>query len=317
MRVEALSRSEWMASLDRLTGYAPFVSPRFMDSWALEHETATQPRPWRITDRSGAWRLVVLVELSTSRFGTRSLIAPEGGYTVAGEGRMPGQWPQSLLRCVRTIATDNVELIIPPQDEFDASGVSELVIRQEHAWIIDLSAGAEAWLRGTLDRRTRRQLALAEAHGVVTRRCGIEGLDDFEMLYRRELALNSARRAYPARFLRALLDNGLAALYLSSHGGRPIAAGFLLQAGNQALAWIGCFDRAYAHLHANLHRHCAVIHDLCAAGVNAYNLGAAPGLPAVANFKRKLGALPHPYATVAWRNPWLGRLRRMLGRGLQ
>jgi hypothetical protein len=316
MLVEPLSRAEWTSSLARLPGYAPFVSPHFLDSWAREHRTGTRPRPWRITDRSGAWRLAVLAELSTSRFGTRALIAPEGGYATAGTGPMPARWLHTLLCSIRSMSTDNVELVLDPQDVVGPGDAPGLQVAHEQAWIIDLRVGAEVWLREALDRRTRRQLALAESNGVVTQRCGAEGLDDFETLYRRELRATPARATYSTRFLRNLLDSGLATLYISRHEGRPIAGGLLLQGGNQALAWIGCFDREQAHLHGNLHRHSVVIRDLCAEGVASYNLGAAPGLPGVACFKRKLGAVPHPYVTVAWRNPWLHGLRRALGRSI-
>lgn len=317
MGLEALSLVEWRQALESLPSYPFFAAPRFLASWASHYSPDARPRAWRLREATGAWRLAAVLETRTSRFGTRALIAPEGGYGVTGAGRMQQGWSGRLMQGLRHRGIDSIDLVLAPGEQADAIDGHHVSCAKQDAWIIDLSSGVRGWLEAGLDKRVRRQLRICETAGVRTAREGPAALDEFYEVYAQALHDNPARATYSKAFLADLICSdgpGAVDLYMTRHNGRTIAAGMLLRGGQQAIAWIGCFDRENAHLHGNLHRHYTVISELAQARIAAYNLGAAPGLPDVARFKRKLGAQPQPYSVMRWRNPLLGRIRRLLGR---
>lgn len=319
MTPECLTEAEWAAALTTLSAFPFFATPRFLHAWTRHHEPRARPRAWRLRAAGGAWRLAVGVEVPTSRYGTLAWLGtPEGGYCSAGAGEMPPAWLETLVHSLRQVRTDHVELVLGPEERAPDPMRAGTKIERRDTWIVDLSDGSLAW-EARLDKRVRRQLRLCEAEGLRTARLGVEALDEFFDLYGRALSENPSRRvAYSRAFIADLLIDdgpGEAAVYLTRRQGQAMAGGVLLQGGRDALAWIGCFDRAHAHLHANLHRHATVIRDLAAAGATAYNLGAAAGLLEVARFKQKLGAVPHDWHRINWRNPTLARLRTLLGRG--
>jgi len=316
--MRALTYDEWARSLEALPAYPFFSSPRYLQAWVRHHAPGARIRAFSCRDTANAWRIVALVEARTSRFGTVALTsAPEGGYGMAGAGAMRAGWIERTLRELRCYRTDRIELVIGPAEHAALSVQSAIKVRDREAWIIDLSRGARCWLDSQVDKRVRRQLRIAEDRGVITTRHGVDGLDAFYELYEHTVRQDTNRAPYSRAFLADLVTApgpGQAIVYLTRHGDHTIAAGILLRGGSDALAWIGCFDKATAHLHGNLHRHYTVIRDLAAEGVAAYNLGAAPNLPDVARFKQKLGATPRPYRIVIWRNPILARMRRLLRR---
>lgn len=319
MTLESLTEAEWAAALAGLPAYPFFATPRFLNAWARQHEPRAQPRAWRMSAPDGAWRLLAGVEVPTSHYGTRAWLGtPEGGYGSAGVGEMPADWLGTALHALRRLRTDQLELVLGPAERAPDPPPEAAEVEHQATWVVDLSGGAQAW-EARLDKRVRRQLRQCESAGLATTRHGAEALDEFFALYDRALSENPSRRvAYSRAFIAELLAGdgpGEAALYLTRHQGQAVAAGLLLQGGHDALAWIGCFDRAQAALQANLHRHATVIRALAAAGATAYNLGAAPGLPEVARFKQKLGAQAQPWRRLNWRNPTLARLRALLGRG--
>ena len=316
MKMRALTYDEWSRSLEALPSYPFFCSPRYLDAWVRHHAPRARVRAFSFHENADAWRLVALVESGTSRFGTVALTAtPEGGYGTAGVGRMHAGWAERAVLSLKHYRTDRIEFVLAPGEHAPPSN-GALEVSELAAWIIDLAGGAQDWLE-RVDKRVRRQLRICEDQGVETARQGIDGLDDFYELYARSLRQDSARVPYRKEFLADLVTArhpGQACIYLTRQRSRAIAAGILLRGGGDALAWIGCFDKATAHLHGNLHRHYTVIRDLAAEGVRAYNLGAAPNLPEVARFKQKLGAMPHAYRVVSWRNPVLTRMRTLFRR---
>lgn len=318
MTLRALTHDEWARSLEVLPAYPFFCSPRYLDAWTRHHAPRARIRAFAFHENTDAWRIVALVEARTSRFGTVALTAaPEGGYGTAGAGSMRAGWVERAMLELKRYRTDRIELVLGPAEHAASSANGALKVRDRAAWIIDLRGGAQDWLERRIDKRVRRQLRICEDEGVATTRHGMEGMDDFYALYERTLRRDAARAPYRKAFLADLVtakSPGQASIYLTRHHGRTIAGGILLRGGGDALAWIGCFDKAAAHLHGNLHRHYTVIRDLAAEGVAAYNLGAAPNLPEVARFKQKLGATPQPYRIVMWRNPVLSRMRRLLRR---
>jgi CelD/BcsL family acetyltransferase involved in cellulose biosynthesis len=316
--MRALTYDEWARSLDALPSYPFFCSPRYLDAWVRHHAPRGRVLAFSFHENTDAWRLVALVETGTSRFGTVALTAaPEGGYGTAGVGRMHARWAEQALLSLRRYRIDCIEFVLGPGEHAAPSSTGALEVGERAAWIVDLAGGAQRWLDRQLDKRVRRQLRICEHEGVVTTRHGIDGLDDFYELYERAVRQDTNRAPYSKPFLADLVtpgSPGQAIIYLTRHQDRTIAAGILLRGRSDALAWIGCFDKATPHLHGNLHRHYTVIRDLAADGVAAYNLGAAPNLPEVARFKQKLGATPQPYRIVIWRNPVLSRMRRLLRR---
>lgn len=321
MKVEEISREQWCQALDSLPAFPFFATPRYIDAWIKHHASDARSIALRVVASSGAWRLVATASIPTSRFGTEArLAAPEGGYAVAGIGEMPAGWRELLLREMRRIRTDSVELTIGPDEPIAAPLQGDYNVSWSDAWVVDLRPDGAAWSPQQLDKRTRRQLRTCDDEGVSTSRHGVEALDEFFELYERALDSDPARaksRRYSKPFLRDLMEGhgpGGAWLYLTAREGRLLAGGLLLRGAGQALAWIGCIDRTLAKYQGNVHRHCTVMRDLIDSGVHSYNLGAAPGLPDVARFKRRLGAAPHPYYTITWRNPLLTILRTILGR---
>jgi hypothetical protein len=318
VKVRALTCDEWAHALEALPAYPFFCSPRYLQAWVRHHAPRARIRAFSCRESAKAWRIVALVEARTSRFGTVALTsAPEGGYGMAGAGRMRAGWVERAIRDLRCCKTDRVELVLGPAEHAAFSAQSAIKVRDREAWIVDLGGGVERWRNCQVDKRVRRQLRISEDEGVTTTRHGVDGLDDFCELYERAVRQAADRAPYSRAFLADLVTApgpGQAVVYLTRHGDHTIAAGILLRGGSDALAWIGCFDKATAHLHGNLHRHYTVIRDLAAEGVAAYNLGAAPNLPDVARFKQKLGATPQPYRVVIWRNPILTRMRRLLRR---
>lgn len=317
LRVETLRRAQWVESLRQLPSHAYFVSPGFIDVWIEHHAPQARARALRVVAADGAWRIAAFVETASSRFGTRAYTgAPDGGYGTAGTGTMPDGWAESLVDALAGPLTDSVELTLEP----DAIGASPSDAEAPmQTWIVDISRGYEHWHDQQIDKAVRRQLRIAEQRGVrTTTSDDPRDVDAFIALYARAVGDEPAGRPrHPEAFLRGLLQGrgpGEAKLCLTKVGATTIAGGIQLRGGTAALAWIGCYDRDFADHHPNVHRHATAIRDLCAIGASQYNLGAAPGLPNVAQFKRKLGAAPAPYCTLRWENEMLRTLRRIVRR---
>lgn len=324
MEAEALSRAQWCDALELLPSYPFFVTPRYMDAWIEHHSPGARAWAMRVSAGPTSWRLVAILEAPTSRFGTTARIAaPAGGYGVAGVGDMPSGWGAVLMRALRSYAIDRIELTLPPDETLTAFGAVSADLVTQDAWILELRGadGMSKWSEDRLEKRARRQLRRSEDDGVCTTRHGIEALEEFHRLYRlaQSQGIEGGARAsyYSLSFLRDLVCGdgpGAASIYLTRRAGILLAGGLLLRGGSHAFAWIGCMDRSLARHCGNLHRHCAVAKDLCAAGAKEYNLGAAPGLVNVARFKQRLGARPMQYHAVIWRNMLLHRARGFLGR---
>lgn len=314
MVVDFLDESAWTRALASLPAYSFFATPRYINTCSRHLVHHAQPRVARVVDTNGSWLLAAFMQCRTSRLGMQVLIgAPHGGYAIAGEGRVREGWLDALRSALASPRVENIELTIGPDVILDMPAGRRFAVTSEDAWVIELKSGLDGWLESQLDKRVRRQLRKSEADGVHTVACGAERLDDFYALYERAMELGSKRsRRYPKAFLMDLLcadGPGRASLYLTYHKQRLIAGGFLVRGGTDALAWIGAMDRDCATLHGNANRHHAVIRDQIALGATSYNLGAAPGLPHVADFKRKLGAQPRRYHTVVWRNRFWSSIR--------
>ena len=321
MRAELLDEAEWVRALESLPGYSFFATPRFVNAWIRHFAARGRPVAARIEDGVRGWRLVAFVEVPVSRFGTRALVgSPDGGYGIAGTGTVSNEYFRDLCSFLGTTRIESIELTVGPDfGQIDTPGDAvKYESTHEDAWVIDIAQGFDHWWEQQLDKRVRRQIRRSEDEGVRTTRHGVEALDAFFALYVTALQSNPSRtRAYPKAFLRDLMcaeGPGNASIYLTWHGEEAIAGGFLLRGGIDALAWIGAMDRRHALLHGNANRHVSVIRELAASGATSYNLGAAPGLPDVAAFKRKLGAQPRRYQTLTWRNRLWSRLRALHAR---
>ncbi|HEX6003536.1 MAG TPA: hypothetical protein VFZ14_06040, partial [Burkholderiales bacterium] len=77
--LRALTHDEWASSLEALPAYPFFCSPRYLDAWVRHHAPRARIRAFAVHESADAWRIVALVEVKTSRFGTVALTAtPEG-----------------------------------------------------------------------------------------------------------------------------------------------------------------------------------------------------------------------------------------------
>ena len=319
MIVDFLNEPEWTKALATLPSYSFFATPRFINACSKHLIKNAQPRVARVIDANGSWLLAAFLQCPASRLGTRTLIgAPEGCYAIAENGRVGDGWLDALRAALATPRVESIELTIGPEVVMDKPVGSRFEVSCADTWVIELQSGLEGWLSHQVDKRVRRQIRKSDADGVHTVACGIEGLDDFYALYERAAESDSMRtRRYPKAFLRDLIcaeGPGAASLYLTRHGERLIAGGFLVRGGTEAFAWIGAMDRECAPLNGNANRHHAVIRDLIALGAKRYNLGAAPGLPRVAAFKRKMGARPRRYHTLLWRNRFWSFARALQGK---
>ncbi len=318
MIVDFLDEPEWTRALATLPAYSFFATPRFINACSKHLVDQAQPRVARVSDTSGSWLLAAFQQRRVSRLGTSTLIgAPEGGYAIAGAGRVREGWLEALRDALAGPRVESIELTMGPGMVIDGQIGRGFDVNSQDTWVIDLTSGLDGWLGGQLDKRVRRQIRKSEMDGVHTVACGAEGLDDFYALYERAVDSGSKRsRRYPKEFLRDLIcadGPGKVSLYLTHHENRLIAGGLLVRGGTEALAWIGAMDRECAALNGNANRHRAVIRDLIALGATSYNLGASPGLPLVAAFKRKLGAEPRRYHTVVWRNRFWSLARAWQG----
>ncbi|MCC6198195.1 MAG: GNAT family N-acetyltransferase [Burkholderiales bacterium] len=317
MQVDLPDQAGWQRALESLPAYSFFATPRFVNAWIRHFDPTARARVARIRHAGGGWRLAAFVESRISRLGTLALVGvPDGGYGVVGAGPMPPEWLAAMCSVLGTSRVETIELTIGPGlQEGEPRGVWHA---EQTAWMIDTHEGFDAWWNGCLDKRVRRQITRSEEEGVRTRACGVEGLDAFFAMYEQSLRANPKRtHSYPKAFLRDLIDGrgpGEASLYLTYRGDCVIAGGLLLRGGSEALAWIGAMDRSQGAVYGNENRHTSVLRDLVASGARRYNLGAAPALPEVAAFKRKLGAQPVPYHIVRWQSPLWARLRTWQGR---
>lgn len=319
MVVDFPDEPEWTRALATLPSYSFFATPRFINACSKHLVDHAQPRVARVIDADGSWLLAAFLQCQASRLGTCTLVgAPERCYAIAGRGRVGEGWLDALRAALAGPRVESIELTIGPGVIIDERVSPRFDISSQDTWVIELNSGLDGWLSNRLDKRVRRQIRKSEADGVHTVACGIEGLDDFYALYERVTETDWTRsRRYSKAFLRDLIcadGPGNVSLYLTYHGNRLIAGGFLVRGGTEALAWIGAMDRECAALNGNANRHHAVIRDLIALGATSYNLGAAPGLPLVAAFKRKLGAEPRRYHTVVWRNRFWSLARAWQGR---
>lgn len=321
LAVKQLSLEQWHNCLRQLDRYSYFVTPEFANAWATHVWRDAQPMAWRVDAANQAWRLVVAMSTPSSRLGTQVLTAmPMGAYGTAGQGTMPPRWQDRVMMELRRPHRDSIELTMDPMDEVGpAAAPGPHVVGTVQAWAIDLRQGYVHWQQHQLEKTVRRQLRLATEHGLRTVAAGDADVPLFLSLHARAMkppqGTTSGHHSEP--FVRQLLlhsELGEAKLYLTYLDSQPIAGGLQLRGKQDALAWIGWLDREHAQLHANVHRHAQAIQDLCASGFTSYNLGAAPGLPSVAQFKRKLGAKPIDYEVLRWTNRPLARLRKWVGR---
>ena len=315
--VTLLDEKEWIDTLCGASKYSFFATPRYLNAWARHFSEDGHPRAIKVISSEGNWRLIAFIELTCSkRLRTRRIVAaPEGGYGVVGVGLMPSNWIELACKKLLTIKVEQIQITTSPNIPDATLETKRFEEHQEHAWIIDLREGLDTWVNSKLDKRARRQVKKSQNDGVVTQRHGIEGLNAFYSLYENAVQANPDRAIqYPKDFLRDLMcanGPGNASLYLTYFEEHVIAGGFLVRGGLDALAWIGAMDRNYASLNANVNRHLTVARDLVELGADSYNLGAAPGLPDIAEFKRKLGAEPRLYSTIVAEHPIWKRLRNL------
>lgn len=315
-RVEYLASDAWSRYLLECERFSFFSTPQFNQAWADSFAPGSRVHALKVMIGEHASLLLPLIEVSSSRrLPLKSVVCgPE--WTGVAAGHLDGASAtvaRSVAAAVRGFLVENVSITIDPLCALDLSGLTAQGFEEswQDAYVVRLAKGHEAWL-ACLDKAVRRQIQRSAEHGLETRSGGVELLDVFHELYRHSAEHHGRRMVYPKAFLARLLASpgvGRAQLYLTYRGESCVAGGLVAIGRREAVAWIGARVHGPAGLNANENRHAHVIQDLCREGIDAYNLGANPGLAGVAAFKTKLAAAAVPYVTYTWRNKLVSVLR--------
>jgi CelD/BcsL family acetyltransferase involved in cellulose biosynthesis len=180
------------------------------------------------------------------------------------------------------------------------------------AHVLDLTGGFETVWAKRFDGKTRNQIRKAERAGLVVE-CDTTGrlLPVFYQLLEHSFERWGQQHHEPRALARwrghqrdpltkfqaiaAALGEGCR-VWVAWHEGRPAASILVLQGAN-AHYTRGAMDKELAGpTVANDLLHHLAIQEACRAGCRAYHMGESGTSTALAHFKRRFGAAPHPYA---------------------
>lgn len=272
-------------------------------SAAFEH---LDPMPLEV--RVEGETVVVPAMRSSGRIGWRHLVAfPLGTYTVVlREDGTPA--PQDVVvQAMEAIgsAFDAVELSLWPLAP-QAAGARSWRTRAHGAAVIDLSEGAEAALKH-VDGVSRRMAGQAARRGVTCSRSNDSSAVDeyYAILQEASQHWGLPRPPYPKRLLEALYAYGGSdvEVWFARREGEAIAGGIVLYGADEMFFWSAAMRRSFGNLRPSNALNIALIRAAAERGVRWYNLGSSEGLPGVERFKRDLGAVDVPYATLVHERP--------------
>jgi GNAT acetyltransferase-like protein len=143
---------------------------------------------------------------------------------------------------------------------------------------------------GSFSPTAVRSIRHAErAGGVVVR---TDNPEPFLLLY--EPVSKIWRASYPFDLVRGLARAGVARLHEVHIGGEPVSSMVVLVSGTHWMYWLGAQNDRGRRAKAGYLAMASILDDAYATGIPFVNLGGSTGLPGVAKFKQRFGAVDRP-----------------------
>ncbi|WP_242343901.1 lipid II:glycine glycyltransferase FemX [Anaeromyxobacter terrae] len=250
------------------------------------------------------WEAALLC-LERCKYGVSVMNVPRGPILRSGSGR-----PQALdatLNVVRSLARSRLAAFVKTVPDlvrhetwaepiFRAAGARRSTVPTGHTSTLRLNLEPdEAQLLAQMESRTRYAIRKAEEAGVDVRAGADRNLlDDFCALYRQTCA-RAGISAMPVHLMAAMVETGIASIYVSYSQGDPVSGALMLRHGESAWYLLGGSRRGVKHTGAEL-LHWTAIREAKAAGVRTYDFQGIPSNPDKAHplygvylFKRGFG----------------------------
>jgi hypothetical protein len=208
----------------------------------------------------------------------------------------------------------------------DALGLVPGETREIETTLLDLREGIDGVAR-RMDKKTRHEWRRSHERLDCVEDTG--ALDHAYGLHRSQSRAWPGHRPLPVTLARRLLDERdgaqpVARLFVVRDGRGPLSAGFVLDHPRECFVWWTGSHPDARRGHAVTRLFGGIAEWAADSGHARFNLGASPGLPGVAAFKRSLGGVPypHPARVLAPGSGWAramgalqSRMRGMIGRG--
>lgn len=184
--------------------------------------------------------------------------------------------------------------------------------------LLDLREGFEGVVR-RMDKKTRHEWRRSRERFDCVE--DPEALDPAYALHRSQSRAWPGHRPLPVALARRLLegrdaDLPVARLFVVRDGRGLLCAGLVLDHPHECLVWWTGSHPDGRRGHAVTRLFGGIAEWAAASGHSRFNLGASPGLPGVAAFKRSLGGAIYPYAarTIAPASGWARAIARLMAR---
>jgi GNAT acetyltransferase-like protein len=267
-----------------------------LDSSGTPFDGAEYRRAW--TDSVAGWQDVsfgarapdgtqAALALLRRRRGAESLPLGYGG--IVASRALDRDETSSFLRAARRAAkADDVRaLAVPINPAPESLHLGGRVIGWTSVVYLEASRPADA----RLTKKGRQAVARAERAGGIAR-TGSADLKPFLSLY--ENASKDWSSSYPADVLRHLAEGGRLRLFDAELDGAVQASAAALIGDRHWMYWLAAQSEAARAAELGYLTLSALIGDAHSSGAQAVNLGASAGLPGVALFKRRFGAIDVP-----------------------
>lgn len=280
-----------------------------------------------------AW-LSAFPEQEDASFGAELPDGTRAAVALLREGNLSESFPLNYGGIVATRPLDAIAIRDFLRAAREWAGTPRLIVRAvplgaEQAtchvgatvagWTSVVRLARGGTVEATFDWKGRRAVRKAREAGgrvVVTHEP-----EAFLTLYRPSSQTHYYR--YPDAVIHAVADGGLARFFEVRIEGSPVAAVMSLTEGSHWIAWLAAQDRSGRAIGANYLAVATLLEEAAAAGISNVNLGISTGMPGVALFKRRFGAIELPVleyrSTLPWEAAcsWLQLRTRRCGRALR
>lgn len=249
-----------------------------------------------------AYRSVCTDALAGASDASYGAVAEDGAQAAIGLiriGRVADSLPYGYGGVISTQALDDQEIAGFLTRARAAAAVWRLRARHVSFWgvtefgrvvattgIVNLDRPPEGLFSPTAARSIRHA---ERAGGVVVR---TENPERFLMLYGR--ASRSWRVSYPFELIRGLARAGVARIHEVLINDEPVSSMVVLVSQTHWMYWLGAQNDHGRRAKAGYLAMASILGDAYAAGVSFVNLGGSTGLPGVATFKQRFGAVDRP-----------------------
>jgi FemAB-related protein (PEP-CTERM system-associated) len=238
-----------------------------------------------------------LVRLRSPLFGDFMVSLPFFNYggVLADSPAVVATLSASAAECAKGLGVSHVELRhtadLCPQWPSRTDKVTMLLPLPESA----------ALLNKQLDAKVRSQIKRPLREGAVASHGGLELLDDYYAVFSRNMR-DLGTPVYPKRFFERILQAfpQAARIHVVRLGGEPVAAGFVIGAGDTLeIPWASSLRSANA-VGVNMLLYWSVLERACEAGYRQFDFGRSTRDSGTFRFKKQWGAQPKQLTWHYW-----------------